>query len=72
MANGLLLPQCAEYYLEFTNLSGHACTLAGYPGVSAVGLSGGQLGSPAGWGDLDHGQAGRRSGRTFMRRQRWA
>jgi hypothetical protein len=40
----------AEYYLEFTNLSGHACTLAGYPGVSAVGLSGGQLGSPAGWG----------------------
>jgi len=40
----------AEYYLEFTNLSGQACTLAGYPGVSAVGLSGRQLGSPAGWG----------------------
>jgi Protein of unknown function (DUF4232) len=39
----------AFYYLEFTNLSGHACTLAGYPGVSAVGLSGRQLGSPAGW-----------------------
>jgi hypothetical protein len=38
------------YYLEFTNLSGHACTLRGYPGVSAVSLSGRQLGSPAGWG----------------------
>jgi hypothetical protein len=40
----------ASYYLEFTNLSGHACTLRGYPGVSAVSLSGRQLGSPAGWG----------------------
>jgi len=40
----------AVYYLEFTNLSGHACTLRGYPGVSAVSLSGRQLGSPAGWG----------------------
>src|ERR1022692_3127969 len=39
----------AYYYLEFTNLSGHACTLRGYPGVSAVSLSGRQLGSPAGW-----------------------
>ena len=36
------------YTLEFTNLSGHACTLRGYPGVSAVSLSGLQLGSPAG------------------------
>lgn len=35
------------YYLEFTNLSGHACTLHGSPGVSAVSLSGHQLGSPA-------------------------
>lgn len=33
------------YTLEFTNLSGHACTLAGYPGVSSVTLSGAQLGS---------------------------
>jgi hypothetical protein len=33
------------YKLEFTNLSGHACTLAGYPGVSAVDLGGRQLGS---------------------------
>jgi hypothetical protein len=40
----------AYYYLEFTNLSGHTCTLRGYPGVSAVSLSGGALGSPAGWG----------------------
>jgi len=40
----------AAYYLEFTNLSGHACTLRGYPGVSAVSLGGRQLGSPAGWG----------------------
>src|ERR1022692_3610074 len=40
----------AYYYLEFTNLSGQACTLRGYPGVSAVGLNGRQLGSPAGWG----------------------
>ena len=26
------------YNLDFTNLSGHACTLVGYPGVSAVNL----------------------------------
>jgi hypothetical protein len=37
----------AGYYLEFTNLSGHACTLHGSPGVSAVSLSGRRLGSPA-------------------------
>jgi hypothetical protein len=40
----------AYYYLEFTNLSGHTCALGGYPGVSAVSLSGRQLGSPAGRG----------------------
>lgn len=34
--------------LEFTNLSGRACTLRGYPGVSAVDLRGRQLGSAAG------------------------
>jgi hypothetical protein len=33
------------YTLRFTNQSGHACTLAGYPGVSAVDLRGRQLGS---------------------------
>jgi hypothetical protein len=37
------------YPLEFTNLSGHACTLYGFPGVSVLGRSGGQLGSPANW-----------------------
>jgi len=37
------------YALEFTNLSGRACTLNGYPGVSAVNLNGHQLGSPATW-----------------------
>lgn len=35
------------YTLEFTNLSTSTCTLGGYPGVSAVGLSGHQLGSSA-------------------------
>lgn len=35
------------YNLEFTNLSGHACKLVGYPGVSGIGLSGRQLGSAA-------------------------
>jgi hypothetical protein len=38
------------YTIGFTNLSGHACTLRGHPGVSAVSLAGQQLGSPAGWG----------------------
>ena len=33
--------------LRFTNLSGHTCALAGYPGVSAVSLSGRQLGEAA-------------------------
>jgi hypothetical protein len=36
------------FKLEFTNLSGRACTLRGYPGVSAVDLRGVQLGSAAG------------------------
>jgi hypothetical protein len=35
------------YTLEFTNLSGHTCTLSGYPGVSAVDLAGHQLGGAA-------------------------
>jgi Protein of unknown function (DUF4232) len=41
-----------RYPLEFTNISGHACSLFGYPGVSAVSSTGQQLGSPAGWGSL--------------------
>jgi hypothetical protein len=38
-----------RYTVSFTNLSGHPCTLRGYPGVTAVSLTGRQLGSPAGW-----------------------
>jgi hypothetical protein len=41
------------YNLEFTNLSGHACTLRGYPGVSAIGLNGDKLGHA---GSRDHGR----------------
>jgi hypothetical protein len=37
------------YPLEFTNLSGHTCSLFGFPGVSALDAQGHQLGSPAGW-----------------------
>jgi len=38
----------SDYYtLRFTNLSAHACTLLGYPGVSGVDLAGRQLGSAA-------------------------
>jgi Domain of unknown function (DUF4232) len=40
------------YPLEFTNLGHHTCHLYGYPGVSALGRNGNQLGSPAGWGSL--------------------
>jgi hypothetical protein len=35
------------YPLELTNLSGHACSLDGYPGVSALSRAGTQQGSPA-------------------------
>jgi hypothetical protein len=35
------------YKLEFVNLSGRTCALAGYPGVSAVSLSGRQIGASA-------------------------
>jgi hypothetical protein len=37
------------YPLEFTNLSGHACSMRGFPGVSAISRGGQQLGSPASW-----------------------
>ena len=37
------------YPLQFTNLSHHTCSLYGYPGVSALGANGQQLGSPADW-----------------------
>jgi Domain of unknown function (DUF4232) len=45
------------YDVEFTNLSGHRCTLFGYPGVSAVNLAGSQLGSAA---SRDRARAARR------------
>ncbi|HEY6789598.1 MAG TPA: DUF4232 domain-containing protein [Trebonia sp.] len=35
------------YPLEFTNVSAHECYMYGYPGVSAVGANGRQLGSAA-------------------------
>jgi hypothetical protein len=37
------------YTLKFTNLSGHACTLFGHPGVIAVRLNGARLGHAARW-----------------------
>src|SRR3954470_21049912 len=36
-----------HYELEFTNLSRHSCLMRGYPGVSAVKLTGRLLGAPA-------------------------
>jgi len=35
------------YPLEFTNVTSHTCRTWGYPGVSAIGANGKQLGSPA-------------------------
>jgi Domain of unknown function (DUF4232) len=40
------------YPLQFTNLSGHACAVRGFPGVSAIDRNGHQLGSPAGWSTM--------------------
>ena len=40
----------ANYQLELSNTSAHTCTLYGYPGVSALGPGGHQLGSAAGRG----------------------
>jgi len=37
------------YTLEFTNLSGHKCTLNGFPFINAVSLTGGLLGHRAGF-----------------------
>jgi hypothetical protein len=36
------------YNLQFTNLSGSSCELTGFPGVSAVGLTGVQVGLASG------------------------
>jgi Protein of unknown function (DUF4232) len=35
------------YWIEFTNLSGRSCTVAGYPQVSAVDLNGRRIGAAA-------------------------
>ncbi len=35
------------YQLELSNTSGRTCTVYGFPGVSAIGRGGGQLGSAA-------------------------
>ncbi|HST14078.1 MAG TPA: DUF4232 domain-containing protein [Gaiellaceae bacterium] len=35
------------YHLKFTNLSGHACRMRGFPGVSAVTLVGNRIGKAA-------------------------
>ena len=45
------------YQLELSNISHHTCTLTGFPGVSAVGLGGHQLGRAAG---RDHSDPTRR------------
>lgn len=39
----------AFYTLNFTNESGHACTLDGHPGVAAANLAGHRVGAPANW-----------------------
>jgi hypothetical protein len=36
-----------SYNLQFTNQSGHKCTLRGYPGLSAINLKGRQVGRSA-------------------------
>jgi uncharacterized protein DUF4232 len=43
------------YPLEFSNVSHSACTLNGFPGVSAVGNGGGQVGPPASRNGQHHG-----------------
>lgn len=43
------------YPLEFSNVGHSACTLNGFPGVSAVGSGGGQLGPAAGRNGQHHG-----------------
>ena len=51
LANGSAAAGTFYYDLNFTNLSGHACTLRGHPGVSAANLGGARIGTPAGWGN---------------------
>ena len=51
LTNGSAAAGTFYYDLNFTNLSGHACTLRGHPGVSAANLGGARVGTPAGWGN---------------------
>ncbi len=44
------------YNLEFTNLSGHSCTLNGFPYINAVSLTGSLLGSRAAFDNTTPGQ----------------
>jgi hypothetical protein len=41
------------YELEISNISPQACTIYGFPGVSALASNGHQLGSPAQWDHTD-------------------
>lgn len=43
------------YPLEFSNVGHRACTLSGFPGVSAIGSGGGQIGPAAGRNGQHHG-----------------
>lgn len=45
--NGDATAGTVYYHLKFTNLSGHACTLRGFPYVYAVNMSGKQVGNRA-------------------------
>jgi Domain of unknown function (DUF4232) len=52
------------YPLEFSNTSRHACTLNGFPGVSAIGSGGHQIGPAASRNGQHHGTVTLSPGRT--------
>jgi uncharacterized protein DUF4232 len=52
------------YPLEFSNVSQRACTLNGFPGVSAFGSGGGQVGPPASRNGQHHATVTLASGAT--------
>jgi hypothetical protein len=47
LSNGNGAAGSVFYTMDFTNLSGHTCTLRGYPGVSAVNLASNKIGAAA-------------------------
>jgi Protein of unknown function (DUF4232) len=47
LSEGGVAAGTTSWPLDFTNTSSHACTLFGYPGVSATNANGGQLGRAA-------------------------